>query len=139
MSAVAISTSAGSDGLALVTLILKLCDAVPPAGGTAGGGVVSGLFTLVLAGGVLLATAPLSLPAGSTTLTSNNAHVYTDVNANNVADPSEEVSPAGDGSYSFAFMTFTSPPNPVSNNCSVQYVCSWRSQFPQGSSSCSPK
>src|SRR5262245_6868320 len=73
------------------------------------------------------------LPAGSTTLTSNNAHVYTDVNANNVADPSEEVSPAPDGSYSFAFTSFTSPPNPANNNCSLQYVCSWRSQFPQGS------
>jgi len=73
------------------------------------------------------------LPAGSTTLTSNNAHVYTDVNANNVADASEEVSPAGDGSYAFPFTVFTSPPNPANNNCSVQFVCSWRSQFPQGS------
>jgi extracellular elastinolytic metalloproteinase len=73
------------------------------------------------------------LPAGSTTLTSNNSHVYTDVNANNIADPSEEVSPAADGSYSFPFTVFTSPPNPASNNCSAQYVCSWRSQFPQGS------
>jgi extracellular elastinolytic metalloproteinase len=73
------------------------------------------------------------LPAGSTTLTSNNAHVYTDINANNVADASEEVAPAADGSYSFPFTVFTSPPNPANNNCSVQYVCSWRSQFPQGS------
>jgi hypothetical protein len=73
------------------------------------------------------------LPAGSTTLTSNNAHVYTDINANNIADPSEEVSPAADGSYSFPFTVFTSPPNPANNNCSAQFVCSWRSQFPQGS------
>ena len=73
------------------------------------------------------------LPNDSTTLTSNNAHVYTDVNANNTADASEEVSPAADGSYSFPFTVFTSPPNPANNNCSVQYVCSWRSQFPQGS------
>jgi extracellular elastinolytic metalloproteinase len=73
------------------------------------------------------------LPAGTTTLTSNNAHVYTDINDNDVADASEEVSPAGDGSYSFPFTVFTSPPNPANNNCSVQYVCSWRSQFPQGS------
>jgi extracellular elastinolytic metalloproteinase len=73
------------------------------------------------------------LPAGATTLTSNNSHVYTDVNADNVANPTEEVSPAADGSYSFAFTTFTSPPNPASNNCSALYVCSWRSQFPQGS------
>jgi extracellular elastinolytic metalloproteinase len=73
------------------------------------------------------------LPAGSTTLTSNNAHVYTDINANNLADASEEVAPAADGSYSFPFTVFTSPPNPANNNCSVQFVCSWRSQFPQGS------
>jgi extracellular elastinolytic metalloproteinase len=75
------------------------------------------------------------LPAGSTTLTSNNAHVYTDINDNDVADASEEVSPAADGSYSFPFTVFTSPPNPASNNCSAVYVCSWRSQFPQGSNS----
>ena len=73
------------------------------------------------------------LPAGSTTLTSNNAHVYTDINANNVADASEEVAPAVDGSYSFPFTVFTSPPNPANNNCSAQFVCSWWSQFPQGS------
>ena len=73
------------------------------------------------------------LPGGSSTLTSNNAHVYTDINANNVADASEEVAPAADGSYAFPFTVFTSPPNPANNNCSAQYVCSWRSQFPQGS------
>jgi extracellular elastinolytic metalloproteinase len=73
------------------------------------------------------------LAAGSTTLTSNNAHVYTDINANNVADASEEVGPAADGSYSFPFTIFTSPPNPANNLCSAAYPCSWRSQFPQGS------
>jgi hypothetical protein len=73
------------------------------------------------------------LPAGSTTLTSNNSHVYTDINANNAADASEEVSPAADGSYTFPFTVFTSPPNPANNLCSDPYPCSWRSQFPQGS------
>jgi extracellular elastinolytic metalloproteinase len=78
-------------------------------------------------------TTPGWLAAGSTTLTSNNSHTYTDINDNDVADPTEEVAPAANGSYSFPFTVFTSPPNPATNNCSAAFVCSWRSQFPQGS------
>jgi extracellular elastinolytic metalloproteinase len=78
-------------------------------------------------------TAPGWLAPGATTLTSNNSHVYTDINANNAVDATEEVAPAADGSYSFPFTVFTLPPNPANNNCSAAYPCSWRSQFPQGS------
>ena len=73
------------------------------------------------------------LPTGATTLTSNNAHVYTDVNANNTADASEEVAPAADGSYSFPFTVFTLAAEPGEQQLLRAIRCSWRSQFPQGS------
>ena len=73
------------------------------------------------------------LPAGSTTLTSNNAHVYTDINDDDAAQSSEESRrPLTVATRS---RSRSSPRRRTRRATTARrvYVCSWRSQFPQGS------
>ena len=66
------------------------------------------------------------LPAGSGVLAGNNVHTYTDVDADNVADPSEEVGPAADGTYRFPQRRF----DPVGAQPCDVHVCTWRPGLP---------
>jgi extracellular elastinolytic metalloproteinase len=63
------------------------------------------------------------LPAGSSRLAGNNTHVWSDVNDDNEAQDSEEVSP-GPRSFTFPFKNFNSIDGPP---CSDRYKCSWAS------------
>jgi extracellular elastinolytic metalloproteinase len=56
------------------------------------------------------------LTAGATTLIGPNAHVFSDVDDNNFAQPSEEVAP---GAYAFASFA------PASGHCLAAALCSW--------------
>ncbi|MDT5043651.1 MAG: extracellular elastinolytic metalloproteinase [Actinoplanes sp.] len=64
----------------------------------------------------------LGLLPNSPWLAGNVAHVYTDVNDDNVANPSEEVAPAARRSWEFPFTDFSAQ---VGGGCSAQYQCSW--------------
>jgi extracellular elastinolytic metalloproteinase len=67
------------------------------------------------------------LPRNSPRLAGNVAHVYTDVNADNVANPSEEVRPSSPGRFEFRFRDFTAE---VGAPCSAQFQCSWNPKVP---------
>jgi extracellular elastinolytic metalloproteinase len=66
-------------------------------------------------------TKPGWLPKNSPWLAGNVAHVYTDVNDDNTAQPSEEVTPSGRRSFNYPFTSF----NSIGAPCSAQFVCSW--------------
>ncbi|MEP7090648.1 MAG: M36 family metallopeptidase [Nocardioidaceae bacterium] len=64
------------------------------------------------------------LPNGSPRLAGNNAHVWSDVNDDNIAQSSEEVTP-GKYTFRFPFRTF----NPaIGRPCTPGYQCSWNNQ-----------
>ena len=69
----------------------------------------------------------LGLPANSPKLAGNVAHVYTDVNDDNIANPSEEVAPAAKRSWAFPFTDFSAT---VGGGCSAAYQCSWDPTVP---------
>jgi hypothetical protein len=62
------------------------------------------------------------LPNNSPRLAGYNAHVYSDVNDDNIANPAEEVGPSGKGSFKYPFTDFTQT---VGGNCSAATKCSW--------------
>jgi extracellular elastinolytic metalloproteinase len=66
-------------------------------------------------------TTPGWLPATATNLTGPNAHTWSDVNDDNVAQPTEEVTPES-GDFNFAFTPFTvnGPPR-----CTPTHICGW--------------
>lgn len=67
------------------------------------------------------------LPANATKLAGNAAHVYSDVDDDDVAEESEEVRPAGKGSFDFPFVDFSAQ---VGAPCSAQRQCSWDPSVP---------
>jgi hypothetical protein len=75
-------------------------------------------------GGVqTLRTFPQSwLPNNSPWLAGNVAHVFSDVNDDNAAQPSEEIRPRGKNSFVYPFTDFTAT---VGGSCSAQFQCSW--------------
>ena len=60
------------------------------------------------------------LPNNSPRLAGNVAHVYSDVNDDDVANPTEEVAPSGKRSFNFPFTVFAS-----GGLCSAATQCSW--------------
>ncbi len=62
------------------------------------------------------------LPADSTRLAGNTAHVFSDVNDDNTAQASEEVN-IGSNSFKFPFVNFNAQVGPPF--CSAQFKCSW--------------
>jgi hypothetical protein len=56
-------------------------------------------------------------------LEGNNAHVFTDVNDDNVAEPSEEVPASTDHSWSYTFTPFNTPAG--GPPCLPHFPCSW--------------
>jgi len=69
----------------------------------------------------------LGLPPNSPKLAGNVAHVYTDVNDDNIANPSEEVAPAAKRSWEYPFTDFSAT---VGGGCSAAYQCSWDPKVP---------
>lgn len=67
------------------------------------------------------------LPKNSAKLAGNVAHVFTDVNDDNVANPDEEVAPRRAGSFDVPFTDFSAQ---VGAPCSAQYQCSWDPAVP---------
>ena len=72
-------------------------------------------------------TAPGWLPKNSPHLAGNIAHVYSDVNDDNVAQPSEEVLPSSKGSFNYPFVSFNATDGGA---CSAAFVCSWDPNTP---------
>ena len=60
----------------------------------------------------------------ATTLTGNSAHVFSDLNDDNVANPGEEVGPSSPGHYTYPLKTFTG------ELCSAQFQCTWDQAVP---------
>ncbi|BCY07245.1 hypothetical protein L3i22_023330 [Actinoplanes sp. L3-i22] len=67
------------------------------------------------------------LPRNAPVLSGGNAHVYSDVDDDDVAQPSEEVRPAATGSFDFPFTDFSAQ---VGAPCSAQRQCSWNPAVP---------
>jgi extracellular elastinolytic metalloproteinase len=67
------------------------------------------------------------LPNHSPRLAGNIAHVYSDVNDDNVANPTEEVLPSGKRSFRFPFVDFS---RTVGGRCSAAFKCSWDPKTP---------
>src|SRR5581483_6032061 len=67
------------------------------------------------------------LPNDSPRLAGNVAHVYTDVNDDNAAQASEEVTPSGKRSFAYPFTSFNATDG---GGCSAQFVCSWDPKTP---------
>ncbi len=67
------------------------------------------------------------LPNDSPWLAGNVAHVYTDVNDDNVANRSEEVRPNGPRKFEYKFKDFTAQ---VGAPCSARFKCSWDPDVP---------
>ncbi|WP_433537680.1 M36 family metallopeptidase [Micromonospora sp. CA-249363] len=67
------------------------------------------------------------LPPNATRLEGNVGHVYSDVNADNVAQASEEVTPNAASSFDFPFTNFS---DQVGAPCSAQRQCSWNPAVP---------
>jgi hypothetical protein len=61
------------------------------------------------------------LPNNAPDLSGNVGHVYSDVNDDNTAEPSEEILPSGPKSFNYPLVSFNSLGAP----CSAQYVCTW--------------
>jgi len=72
-------------------------------------------------------TAPGWLPNNSPWLAGNVAHVYSDVNDDNTAQPSEEITPSGPRKFVFPFTNFNAT---VGGSCSAQFQCSWDPNTP---------
>ena len=72
-------------------------------------------------------TRPGWLPRSSPRLAGNNAHVWSDVNDDDLAQRSEEVTP-GASSYEFPFVDFTATNGPP---CSRGFKCSWSPATPR--------
>jgi len=66
-------------------------------------------------------SAPGWLPNRSPRLAGNVAHVYSDVNDDNSAQPSEEITPTGNRRFTYPLSNF----NSVNARCSTQFQCSW--------------
>jgi extracellular elastinolytic metalloproteinase len=64
-------------------------------------------------------TGPGWLPKNSPRLAGNVAHVFLDINDNDVADAGEEVPPSGNKSFAYPFTPFGGA------NCVTGFVCSW--------------
>ncbi|WP_436523419.1 M36 family metallopeptidase [Actinoplanes sp. HUAS TT8] len=62
------------------------------------------------------------LPNNARQLSGNVAHVYSDVNDNNLADPTEEVGPSGVRRWDYPLVDFN---DEVGGLCSDAYPCSW--------------
>jgi extracellular elastinolytic metalloproteinase len=62
------------------------------------------------------------LPKDSPNLAGNPAHVYLDVNDDNVANPGEEVTPTAKGKFLYPQQIF---PLGAANNCSAAFPCTW--------------
>ena len=60
------------------------------------------------------------LPKNASRLSGNVAHVYSDINDDNVANPTEEIKPSSKGSFNFPFTVFAS-----GGLCSSKTKCSW--------------
>ncbi|GAA5024477.1 M36 family metallopeptidase [Actinopolymorpha pittospori] len=60
------------------------------------------------------------LPANSSRLAGNVAHVYTDANDNDTAQPAEEVAPSGKRSFTFPLQTFA-----LGGDCAAAFPCTW--------------
>ncbi|HEY7273974.1 MAG TPA: M36 family metallopeptidase [Actinoplanes sp.] len=71
---------------------------------------------------------PRWLPSNSPRLAGNVAHVYSDVNDDNVANPSEEVPPSGPRSFRYPFTDFTA--QAAETGCTAQFKCSWDPKVP---------
>ncbi|HEY1487150.1 MAG TPA: M36 family metallopeptidase [Micromonosporaceae bacterium] len=71
-------------------------------------------------------TAPGWLPKNSPDLAGNVAHVYSDVNDDNVAEASEEIRPSAKGQFFYPLTSFNSLGAP----CSAQFVCTWDPNTP---------
>ncbi len=67
------------------------------------------------------------LPDDSPRLAGYYAHVYSDVNDDNTANPSEEVRPAAKGSFEYPFTDFSTT---VGGRCAAALPCSWDPQTP---------
>ncbi|WP_026206079.1 M36 family metallopeptidase [Paractinoplanes globisporus] len=67
------------------------------------------------------------LPNNSPRLAGNVAHVYSDVNDDNTANPTEEVAPSGKRSFQYPFVDFSST---VGGRCSAAFKCSWDPKTP---------
>jgi extracellular elastinolytic metalloproteinase len=67
------------------------------------------------------------LPNNSPRLAGNVAHVWSDVNDDDVANPAEEVAPAARRSFDFPFTDFTAT---VGARCSARFQCSWDPKTP---------
>jgi extracellular elastinolytic metalloproteinase len=67
------------------------------------------------------------LPNNSPRLAGNIAHVYSDVNDDDIANPAEEVAPAAPRSFTFPFTDFTAT---VGAPCAPQFQCSWDPNTP---------
>jgi extracellular elastinolytic metalloproteinase len=61
------------------------------------------------------------LPYGAPDLNGNVAHVYSDVNDDNTAEPTEEILPSGTKAFNYPLVNFNSLGAP----CSAQFVCTW--------------
>jgi extracellular elastinolytic metalloproteinase len=62
------------------------------------------------------------LPNNSPRLAGNTAHVYSDVNDDDAANPAEEVAPSGTRQFVYPFTDFSAT---VGGRCSAAYQCSW--------------
>jgi extracellular elastinolytic metalloproteinase len=67
------------------------------------------------------------LPNNSPRLAGNVAHVYSDVNDDDVANPTEEVARAAPRSFDYPFTDFTAQDGPP---CTAQTQCSWNPAVP---------
>ncbi|GGK70455.1 M36 family metallopeptidase [Mangrovihabitans endophyticus] len=68
------------------------------------------------------------LPVNSPNLAGNVAHVYTDVNDDDVANPAEEVAPRSKRDFSYPFTDFTA--QAAETGCTEDYQCSWDPKVP---------
>ncbi|WP_436654738.1 M36 family metallopeptidase [Actinoplanes sp. URMC 104] len=67
------------------------------------------------------------LPNNARQLSGNVAHVWSDVNANDLADPDEEVGPSGVRQWNYPFVDFN---DEVGGLCSDAFPCSWDPETP---------
>ncbi|MFD2079398.1 F5/8 type C domain-containing protein [Actinopolymorpha cephalotaxi] len=66
------------------------------------------------------------LPTDSPKLAGNVAHVYTDANDDDFAEPTEEIAPAGRGSFRFPLRAFA-----LGGDCSALFPCTWDPATPK--------
>jgi hypothetical protein len=73
------------------------------------------------AGGAQVSRTLSGLPSKSQTLNGNPAHVYSDINDDNVAQPTEEIAPTKNKKFEYPFQNF----NSIGAPCSATFICSW--------------